>query len=98
MGFQSVHIFAAKWTCSVVGTGGISHGKSSTILAVYQFVSKAVVSGPWRRANPLSSPRWVCATEVMVVLVYAVFCMYMESDPKPKKSGTATSTATPITK
>ena len=41
---------------------------------------------PWRRVNPLSSPRWVCATEEMVVLVYAMICMYMESDPKTKES------------
>ena len=54
------------------------------------------VLGPWRRANLLSSPRWVHATEEMVVLVYAMLYMYMESDPKPKESGTGTSTATPF--
>ena len=65
-GFQSVHIFTVKWTCSVFGTGGVSHRKCLTILAVYQFASKAVVkgvSGPWRRVNLLLSPRWVHATE-----------------------------------
>ena len=95
-GFQSVHIFSAKWTCSVIRTGGLSCRKCLTILAVYWFVSKAVVKGvlgPWRRVNPLLSPRWVRATEQMVVL-YAVMYIYMESDPKPKESGTATSTAT----
>ena len=30
------------------------------------------VLGPWRRVNLPSSPRWVHATEEMVVLVYAV--------------------------
>ena len=93
MGFQSVHIFSAKWMCSVFGTGGVSCSKSFTILVVYQFVSKAVVKGipgPWRRVNPLSSPRWVCATEEMVALVYAVICMYMESDPNLWNPGTAT--------
>ena len=49
MGFQSIHIFAVKWTCSVIRTGGISCRKSFTILVVYQFMLKAVVSGPWRR-------------------------------------------------
>ena len=34
------------------------------------------------------------ATEEMVVLVYAVMCMYMESDPNLWNPGTATSTAT----
>ena len=43
MGFQSVHIFAVKQMCSVIGTGGVSHRKSFTIPAVYQFVLKAVV-------------------------------------------------------
>ena len=40
--------------------------------------------------------RWVCATEEMVVLVYAVICMYMESDPNLCNPGTATATATEV--
>ena len=55
-------------------------------------------SGPWRRVNLLLSPRWVCATEEMVVLVNAAIYMYMESDPNLWNTSTATSTATPPTK
>ena len=46
------------------------------------------------RVNPLSSPRWVCATEEMVVLVYAM--LYVHGiQPEIRNPGTATSTATP---
>ena len=78
MGFQSVHVFAAKWTCSVFGTGGVSHGKCPMVVDSHQPWCLKGVLRPWRRVNLLSSPRWVCATEQMVVLVYAVICMYME--------------------
>ena len=102
MGFQSIHIFTVKWMCSVIGTGGvfsweISYYSGSVSIHVKGSGQRCLkgILGPWRRANPLSSPRWVRATEEMVVLVYAMICMYMESDLKAKESSTATSTATP---
>ena len=94
MGFQSIHIFAAKRMCSVIRTGEVSCGKFPMVVDSCQPLCLKGISRPWRRANPLSSPRWVCATEEMVVLVYAMICMYMESNLKPKESSTATSTAT----
>ena len=56
-GFQSVHVFTAKRTCSVVGTGGISGGKFPVVVGSREPGCLKGVSGPWRRANPLSSPR-----------------------------------------
>ena len=74
MGFQSIHIFAVKQTCSVIRTGEVSHGKVTVVVDSRQPWCLKGVSGPWRRANPPSSPRWVCATEEMVVLLK--YCQY----------------------
>ena len=89
MGFQSVHVFTAKRTCSVVGTGGISHRNFSMVADSCQPWCLKGVSGPWRKANLLSSPRWVRATGEMVVLLCSV-CPWNPT----RESGTATSTAT----
>ena len=94
MGFQSIHVFAAKQMYSVVGTGGISCGKFPMVVDSHQPWCLKGILGPWRRANLLSSPRWVCATEEMVVLMYAMICMYMESDQNLWNPSIATSTAT----
>ena len=75
-GFQSVHVFAAKQTCSVIGTGGVSHGKFPMVVDSHQPWCLKGILGPWRKVNPLLSPRWVRATEEMVVLVYAMIYVH----------------------
>ena len=88
MGFQSVHVFAAKRTCSVVGTGGISGGKFLWwLVLVNRGVSKAFRGHGEGRIRSRHQDEYVLLRRrwwYWCMLCY--ICMYMESDPKPKES------------
>ena len=94
MGFQSVHVFTAKWTCSVIRTGGISGRKFPVVVDSRQPRCLKGISGLWRRANLLSSPKMsTCYWRDGGTGICYALCTWNLTQSL-KKPSTATSTAT----